>query len=105
MLWRTVDSVGITVNHGHTGELFPEFSRWPPTRTWAGMMPFSLDGRPLIGPVTGRNGLFVAGGLASGGFGRGPMTGQFAAELVMGVQSAYDLTSVLAGLRVKEVDA
>ena len=68
------------------------------------MMPFSLDGRPLIGPVSGRDGLFIAGGLASGGFGRGPMTGQFVAELVVGIQPEFDLTSVLVGDRVTLIE-
>lgn len=101
---RTVDPVGITVNHGHAGELFPGFAGLAPSRTWSGIMPFSLDGRPLIGPVSGRDGLFVASGLASGGFGRGPMTGQIVAELVVGIQSHYDLASVLVDDRVTLID-
>ena len=101
---RTVDPVGITVNHAHAGELFPGFAGWAPARTWSGMMPFSLDGRPLIGPVPGRDGLFVAGGLASGGFGRGPMTGQLVAELVVGIEPDYDLASVLVDDRATLLD-
>ena len=101
---RTIDLAGIAVNHDHTGELFPGFAGRAPSRTWSGLMPFSLDGRPLIGPVSGREGLFVAGGLASSGFGRGPMTGQFVAELVMGIESDYDLASVLVGDRVTLID-
>ncbi len=101
---RATDPAGIAVNHAHTGELFPAFAGWTPSRTWSGMMPFSLDGRPLIGPVPGRDGLFVAGGLASGGFGRGPMTGHFVAELVLGIQPGYDLASVLVGERVTLLD-
>ena len=43
-------------------------------------MPFSLDGRPLIGRVPGRPGLWIVGGLASSGFGRGPMAGKLLAD-------------------------
>lgn len=57
-------------------------------------MPFSLDGRPLIGPIPGHQGLFLAGGLASGGFGRGPMTGQLIADLVVGREPEFDITSL-----------
>jgi glycine/D-amino acid oxidase-like deaminating enzyme len=101
---RTVDPAGIAVNHQHTGEMFPGFAGWAPARTWSGLMPFSLDGRPLIGPVSGCDGLFIAGGLASSGFGRGPMTGQLVAELVVGIQPEFDLTSVLVGDRVTLIE-
>lgn len=95
-----VDMDGIEVNHGHVSELLPEVAGLSPVRTWAGLMPFSLDGRPLIGPVAGHEGLFLAGGLASSGFGRGPMTGQLVADLVMGKDPGFDLGSVVPGARV-----
>ena len=81
---RAVDHEGIAINHGHVGELLPQLEALSPSRTWAGLMPFSLDGSPLIGPVPGNDGLFIAGGLASSGFGRGPKAGQIIADLVMG---------------------
>jgi len=101
---RTVDDDGIAVNHGHVGELLPQLQSLPPTRTWAGLMPFSLDGRPLIGPIPGHEGLFLAGGLASGGFGRGPMTGRLIAELVLGDEPEFDLNSVTPADRVVPLD-
>lgn len=97
---RAVDDDGIAVNHAHAAEVFPELGRLTPTRTWAGLMPFSLDGRPLIGPVPDHEGLFLAGGLASGGFGRGPMTGQLVGELVLGHEPVVDLTPVSPAGRV-----
>jgi D-amino-acid dehydrogenase len=45
-------------------------------------MPFSLDGQPLIGRLPGRDGLYIVGGLASSGFGRGPAAGRLLAELI-----------------------
>lgn len=101
---RNVDDEGIAVNHGHVGELLPMVNALPIARTWAGKMPFSLDGRPMFGPVPGHQGLFLAGGLASGGFGRGPMTGQLVADLVLGREAAFDLTTVIPGDRVRPLD-
>jgi sarcosine oxidase subunit beta len=101
---RNVDDEGIAVNHRHVGELLAMVSVLPIARTWAGMMPFTLDGLPMLGPVPGRQGLFLAGGLASGGFGRGPMTGQLVSELVMGQESDFDLTTVLPGVRVQQLE-
>ena len=97
---RAVDDDGIAVNHRHVAELLPAVRHLPPARTWAGLMPFSLDGRPLLGPIPGHEGLFLAGGLASSGFGRGPMAGRLVADLVTGRDPGYDLSTVLPGHRV-----
>jgi glycine/D-amino acid oxidase-like deaminating enzyme len=45
-------------------------------------MPFSIDGSPIIGRIPLRDNLFIVSGLASSGFGRGPMAGKLAAELI-----------------------
>jgi sarcosine oxidase subunit beta len=76
----TPDPGGIEVNRGHAAEVLPFLSSLPTARTWAGLMPFSLDGKPLIGRVPGRAGLWIVGGLASSGFGRGPMAGKLVAD-------------------------
>jgi glycine/D-amino acid oxidase-like deaminating enzyme len=65
-------------------------------------MPFTTDGRPIIGPVEGFDGLILAGGLASGGFGRGPMAGQLAAEFAMDRAPSFDMTPVLPDGRVQK---
>ena len=45
-------------------------------------MPFSMDGHPIIGRVPNNENLFIATGLASSGFGRGPGAGMLIADLV-----------------------
>ena len=45
-------------------------------------MPFPLDGKPLIGRIPRRDDLWIVGGLASSGFGRGPMAGKLLAEYI-----------------------
>lgn len=91
---RAVDDEGIAVNHGHVAELVPLVGDLPVVRTWTGAMPFSLDGRPLVGPIPGHDGLFLAGGLASSGFGRGPMTGRLVAELAAGTPPSADVSAL-----------
>jgi glycine/D-amino acid oxidase-like deaminating enzyme len=76
------DSAGIAVNHGHAAEVLPFLTGLSIARTWAGVMPFPLDGRPLIGRIPARHNVFVVGGLASSGFGRGPMAGKLLADLI-----------------------
>ena len=76
------DAQGIEVNRGHASEVIPLVGRLPVSRTWAGIMPFSMDGKPIIGRVPHLENLFVVTGLASSGFGRGPMAGKLLADYI-----------------------
>ena len=78
----TVEPTSIEVNRGHASEVLPMLSALPIARTWAGLMPFSLDGDPLIGSIPQRDNLYIVSGLASSGFGRGPMAGKLLAEFI-----------------------
>ena len=78
----TPDPAGIEVNRGQAAEVVPIVASLPIKRTWAGLMPFSLDGSPIIGRIPLRDNLFIVSGLASSGFGRGPMAGKLAAEFI-----------------------
>jgi sarcosine oxidase subunit beta len=78
----TIDAAGIEVNHGQAAEVLPFLSSELPARTWAGLMPFTLDGKPLIGRLPGRESVWIVSGLASSGFGRGPMAGKLLAEAI-----------------------
>ena len=76
------DPAGIEVNHAHAAEVLPLLSTLSIARTWAGLMPFSLDGAPLIGQIPQRRNLYIVSGLASSGFGRGPMAGKLLADAI-----------------------
>jgi glycine oxidase len=78
----TPEPAGIAVNHAHAAEVLPFLGGVPLARTWAGLMPFPLDGRPLIGRLPGHEQLYIVSGLASSGFGRGPMAGKLLADLI-----------------------
>ena len=78
----TPDAQGIEVNRGHAAEVIPLVGRLPISRTWAGLMPFSMDGKPIIGKAPHLENLFVLTGLASSGFGRGPMAGKLLADYI-----------------------
>ena len=52
-------------------------------RTWAGIMPFTPDGLPIIGRLDASNSpLYCATGLGGSGFCRGPATGLLLALLI-----------------------
>ena len=79
---KSVDAAGIEVNFGHAREVLPFLGGHSISRTWAGLMPFSLDGKPIIGRLPQRENLYVVTGLASSGFGRGPMAGKLIADYI-----------------------
>ena len=79
---RVPEAAGIEVNREHAGEVIPMLRRLPIEQSWAGLMPFSLDGKPLLGKVPQLDNLFIVGGLASSGFGRGPMAGKLVADYI-----------------------
>ena len=76
------NTAGIQVNRGQAAEVFPMLNNLPLSRTWAGIMPFSMDGKPIIGKIPQFKNLFVVTGLASSGFGRGPMSGKLLADYI-----------------------
>ncbi len=76
------DAEGVEVNRGHAAEVVPMLSGIPIERTWAGLMPFSMDGGAVIGRIPQRENLYIVSGLASSGFGRGPMAGKLLAEYI-----------------------
>lgn len=78
----TPDPAGIEVNRGQAAEVVPLVADLPIAKTWAGLMPFSLDGSPIIGRIPLRDNLFIVSGLSSSGFGRGPMAGKLAADYI-----------------------
>ena len=79
---KTVEATGVEMNFGHATEILPFLREHSISRTWSGLMPFSLDGRPIIGRVPQVEGLYIVSGLASSGFGRGPMAGKLIADFV-----------------------
>ena len=80
--YKDPDAVGIEVNKGHASEVLPLLADLPIARTWAGLMPFSLDGAPIIGKIPLRDNLYIVSGLSSSGFGRGPMAGKLGADYI-----------------------
>ena len=79
---KTPDAAGIEVNRGQATEVIPALREIPVSRTWAGLMPFSVDGKPLIGKILQLANLYIVSGLASSGFGRGPMAGKLLADYI-----------------------
>lgn len=78
-------------------EFFPPLAtvRWESAHV--GLLSFSLDGEPILGPVPGCSGLFVGLCFHSGGFSYSPASGRFLAEYVANGAPSIDLTAFLPG--------
>lgn len=65
--------------------------------TWAseqvGLICFSVDGEPILGPVEGYPGLLLGCAFHSGGFAYNPVAGLFLAELAANGQSSIDISA------------
>ena len=81
---RRVDAASIATNKAQATEVLPFLREHPVAREWSGFMPFSRDGALLIGALPGLDDAFIVSGLASSGFGRGPMAGKLVAGKIIG---------------------
>lgn len=73
--------------------LAPSLSHVRVVRTFAGIRPMPFDELPLIGPVPGQDGLFVA--VTHSGVTLGPILGLSISELVAGEKPTYDAKAYL----------
>jgi glycine/D-amino acid oxidase-like deaminating enzyme len=77
---------------GHLAAAFPAFAGTPVAQQWAGMIDVTPDAVPVISPVPGLPGFFVATGFSGHGFGIGPGAGRLMADLVTGDTPIVDPT-------------
>lgn len=79
---KQVTPKGIGSVMAHVLGFFPGFKDLLVIRTWAGVIPYSLDGKPILGPVPDVDGFYLATGLCGGGFCIGAPLGQMMANLI-----------------------
>ena len=71
---------------------FPGFAKMQVVDSWGGMVDVTPDGVPVIGPVPGTPGFYLASGFSGHGFGIGPGAGRLMADLVLGLPPLVDPT-------------
>jgi glycine/D-amino acid oxidase-like deaminating enzyme len=69
---------------------FPRFAGVQTVESWAGAIDVTPDVLPVISPVDGIAGLYVAAGFSGHGFGIGPAAGRLIADLIVGQQPVVD---------------
>jgi len=79
--------------HGIVGTLSKQLKDTPVSRVQACCLPCTVDDVPLIGPIPGVNGLYIATGHSCWGILNSPATGEAMAELLVdGKSSTVDLS-------------
>ena len=81
---------------GFARDLVPALADAEVEQSWAGLRPGSPDGLPLLGPVPGIRGLFVAAGHHRNGLQMSPGTGRLIARLVTGRDPGVSLDGLTA---------
>ncbi len=81
---RTVNPIAVKGIMDRAVRFFPALAGVQFIRTYAGLRPFSPDHLPMIGPVAGTEGFYVATGHEGAGIGLAPGTGHLIAQWVTG---------------------
>ena len=80
-------------------DVLPDLERAELVQQLAGSRPVSPDGKPIIGPVPGREGVFLATGHATKGIHLGPITGRIVADYICrgATQVVSDMSEFMPG--------
>ena len=70
---------------------FPVLKNVSIIRFFSGFRPFTPDGMPLLGPVKGLRGFFMAAGHEGDGIALSPITGKLVAEQIVRGESSYNI--------------
>lgn len=71
--------------------LFPVVGKLKVVRAWAGIMGFTADGLPMIGPYDLAEGIFVGAGFNGGGFSWAAAVGKALTQMIVDGATEYDV--------------
>jgi glycine/D-amino acid oxidase-like deaminating enzyme len=74
-----------------TSALLPQLARLYVIRSFAGLRPYTPDGLPILGPVQGLSGFFMAAGHEGDGIALAPVTGHLVAQSILDGRSDIPL--------------
>ena len=65
-------------------------------RHWAGYYDMTPDAHPIVGPIPGAEGFYVAAGFSGHGFMMAPIVGKAMAEMLLDGPTSVDVTELQA---------
>ena len=88
---RSNTSLGTWAVAAHATRIVPSLRQIRVVRTFAGLRPYTPDGKAFMGEAPRHRGLFIAAGHEGDGIAYSPITGKTMAERIMTGKSAIDL--------------
>lgn len=89
---RKTTIAGIRAITQHAAKIVPALMQIRVVRTFAGLRPYTPDGKAFMGAVPGYRGLYIAAGHEGDGIAYTPITGKSMAELIVNGKAEVDLT-------------
>jgi glycine/D-amino acid oxidase-like deaminating enzyme len=88
-LRNEVDKHALKESQEFVSSFFPYLKRYPATNAWSGLMPFSMDGKPILNSFAkyGHPNLFIAGGFGGEGIMYGPGCSKIFAAWMLGKEN------------------
>ncbi len=77
-------------------QVAPVLGRLRVLRSWGGLYDMTPDAHPIIGPMPGVEGFFMAAGFSGHGFMMAPVVGKTMAELILGEPASVDVSDLAA---------
>jgi sarcosine oxidase subunit beta len=74
--------------------MIPRLRNTAVIRSFSGLRPFTPDGLPILGPVTGLEGFIIAAGHEGDGISLAPITGQLITALISREKPAFPLNAL-----------
>jgi glycine/D-amino acid oxidase-like deaminating enzyme len=78
----------------HATRLVPVLKQIHIIRTFAGLRPYTPDGLPILGPVDGIEGFFMAAGHEGDGIALAPITGKIVADIIVDGKTFMDISKL-----------
>jgi len=99
---KNVTEIGVRTVCAHAAHIVPALKKIRAVRTFAGLRPYTPDGKAFMGAVPGFRGLYVAAGHEGDGIAYAPITGKSMAELIIDGKSESDLTPFAVDRKIEQ---
>lgn len=98
---KNVTEIGVRTVLTHAARIVPALKKIRMVRTFAGLRPYTPDGKAFIGAVPNFEGLYLAAGHEGDGIAYSPITGKSVAELIVDGKTEVDLSPFAVNRKIE----